>query len=363
MRLLLGGGGSGGHVFPALAVASTLQTCIREELAVLYAGTEFGIEATLVQDAGLPYATVAARGVRGRNALSKAWSALAIGRGIWDGWRLVRRFQPDAVLLTGGYVSVPVGVAARLARRPLVVFQPDVEPGWAVRLLARLATKVCVSDAASLAGLPPGKGVHTGYPLRPVFRDLDRPMARARFQLNGEPAILVAGAVQGARRINAALYADLEAWLALAHVIHVTGPNDFAEARDLRDALPAELQRRYQVFDYLGDDLPVAMAACDLAVSRAGASVLGEYPAAGTPAVLIPLPEGGGLQRQNAEAMVAAGAAVVVADDEVANTLLPTVKALLQDAPRLQAMREHAAARARLDAAERIAKVIWEVRK
>ena len=363
MRVLLGGGGSGGHVFPALAVASRLREQISEDLDVLYVGTEQGVEAGLAREANVPFASVSARPVRGRNAVSQVWSVLAILQGVRDAVQIIRRYRPNSALVTGGYVSVPVGIAAKLTRTPLVLFQPDIEPGWAVRLLAHLATRVCVTDARSLQRAPGRKSTATGYPLRPVFDDLDRPMARARFQFNGGPAVLIAGAVQGARRINDCIDRDLEAWLEVAQVIHVTGPVDAQRMRARRDALPTVLQSRYQVFEYLGNELPIAMAACDLAVSRAGASVLGEYPAAQLPAVLVPLPAAGGHQRRNAEVLENSGAAVIVEDSDVPTQLLPVAQELLRDTNRLESMRRQAAAKARPDATRKIAEVVWEVRR
>ncbi len=363
MRLLLGGGGSGGHVFPALAVASALKEGISESLDLLFVGTDTGMEAGLAREAGVPYRAVASRPLRGRLPFSQAWSALTIVAGVWEALRITRRFRPNVIFVTGGHVSVPIGIAAALTRRPLVLFQPDVDPGWATRLLVPIATRVCATDAGSLRRLPARKSVATGYPLRPIFYDLDRPMARARFQLNGSPAILVAGAVQGARRINDAIDRDLERWLALAQILHVTGPLDARRMNERREALPAALQHRYQVYEYLGDDLPVAMAACDLAVSRAGASVLGEYPAAKLPAILVPLPSAGAHQRDNAAVLERAGAALIVEDTELPQRLLSTATALLADRAGLEKMRDNAAAIAHPDAARRIAQVLWEVRR
>ncbi len=363
MKLLLSGGGSGGHVFPAIAVAEALRALLREPLDVLYAGRADGVEAAIATDAGYAFAAVEARAMRGRHVLSKAWSAVRLARGVGSAWRLLRRFRPQAVLVTGGYASVPVGLAAWLTRRPLVIFLPDIEPGWAVRLLAPLATRICVTDARSLPRLPARKTVATGYPLRPIFREIDRPMARARFQLNGAPVVLVTGAVQGAHSLNEALSARLPEWLEQAHVIHVSGPRDYRRLKTERDALPERLRLRYHLHEYLGDELPVAMAAADLAVSRAGASVLGELPAAHLPAVLVPLPEAGAHQRRNAEILAGAGAAVVLEDAQVTADLFPVVRDILQDPDRLHRMRRAAEARSRPDAAERIAEVLWEVRR
>jgi UDP-N-acetylglucosamine--N-acetylmuramyl-(pentapeptide) pyrophosphoryl-undecaprenol N-acetylglucosamine transferase len=363
MRLVLGGGGSGGHVFPAIAVAEALRACSPNDVEVLYLGRPQSVEAEIAREAELRFRSVSARAIRDRNALAKLWSAGSLIAGVWDAMRALRAFRADAVLVTGGFVSVPIGIAARLLRIPLVLYQPDVEPGWAVRSLYRFATRVCVTHESSLATAPRRKSVVTGYPLRAIFSDLDRPMARAHFHLNGTPAVLVAGAVQGARRINDTLATDLDRWIERAQVIHVTGPGDFPRMKALHDALPENMQHRYQVFEYLGDEFPVALAACDLAVSRAGASVLGEYPASGLPAILVPLPMAGGHQLANARTLEEAGAAIVMNDADAPAQLLPRVTELIAETSRLSAMRQQAMASARPDAARNIAKVLWEVRK
>ena len=363
MRLVIGGGGSGGHIFPGLAVADALQPLLREDLEILYVGRAASVESTIAADAGVAFTAVSARALRGRQPLSQSWSLLVLAYGVLQALLVLRRFRPNVVFVTGGYVSIPVGVAAWLLRRPLVLFLPDVEPGWAVRVLARLATTICVTHSTSIDALPVRKTIATGYPLRLVFRELDRPMARARFQLNGSPTLLITAAVQGSRTINDAVGAHLDTLLEAAHLIHVTGPRDEARVRARRETLPPALRMRYRVFGYLGDDLPAAMVAADLAVARAGASVLGEFPAAGLPAVLVPLPEAGAHQRHNAAILEKAGAAVVLDDDEVGAKLLPTTLAILQDKDRLAAMRQAAHDRVRPDAAERIAELLWETRR
>jgi UDP-N-acetylglucosamine--N-acetylmuramyl-(pentapeptide) pyrophosphoryl-undecaprenol N-acetylglucosamine transferase len=373
MRLALGGGGSGGHVFPALAVAQALRACATEPVELLYLGRADGVEATLARDAGIPFRDVTARPLRDRHLFATHWSAGAMAGGVADAARALRAFKADAVLLTGGFASVPVGIAAWLLRKPVILYQPDIVPGWAVRTLYRFATRVCVTHASSVAEAsgdsapgakaPSAKTTVTGYPLRSVFNDLDRPMARARFHLNGTPTVLVAGAVQGARRINDAVAADLRHWVDFAQIIHVTGPADYRRMQGLRAALPENLQHRYQPFEYMGDDFPTALAASDIAVSRAGASVLGEYPATSLASVLVPLPMAGGHQFANARMLEAAGAAVVMNEADAPDSLLGTVREILQDADRLADMRRHATDAGSPDGARRIAKVIWEARK
>ena len=366
IRILLSGGGSGGHVFPAFAVSDALRQLIEEQgnaVEFRFAGTADGVESELAAEAGLPYATIAARALRGRNILSKMLSVGATATGVLDALSLMLRYRPHAVFLTGGYVSAPVGIAAWLARRPIVLLQPDIEPGWTLRALTPFASKICVTHERSTERYAEGKSVVTGYPLRPGFEDLDKPLARAYFQLNGGTALLVTGAVRGAQRINDCIANQLEQWLERTQLIHISGVNDYQRLSSLRESLPAKLQSRYRLYTYMSEEMPLAMAACDLAVSRAGASVMGEYPAAGLPAVLAPLGEAGGHQRYNAELLADAGGAVVIDNDRVSDELYETTTQLLADHQRLQSMREAMLNLRRIDAARRIAEVILGVAK
>ena len=363
IRVLLAGGGSGGHVFPALAVASALKQIAPQYSdqipEFLFAGASDGVESELAAEAGIPFAPISARPVRGRNPASQLVSVGAAAVGALDALGAIRRFRPDVVFLTGGYVSAPVGVAAWLARRPIVLFQPDVEPGWALRMLAPLATRACLTHESALPRYG-RRGVVTGYPVRGGFLDLDQPLARAHFQLNGGPALLVTGAVRGAQRINRAIADRLPEWLETAQLIHISGEAEYARLNSLREQLEPRLASRYRLYPYLSEEMPLAMAACDLAISRAGASVIGEYPAAGLPAVLAPIGEAGGHQRFNAEALQRAGAAVIVDNDSIEGELFGATAAILRDAEQLRAMRDSVLALRRLDGAEAIGRVLLE---
>ena len=366
LRVLLSGGGSGGHVFPAFAVADALRSLVAEHGGAVefrFAGTADGVESELAVEADLPYATIAARALRGRNLLSKLLSLGATATGVFDALTLMLNYRPQVVFLTGGYVSAPVGIAAWLTRRPIVLLQPDIEPGWTLRVLAPLASRICVTHARSTERYRDGRAVVTGYPVRSGFENLDKPLARAHFQLNGGPALLVTGAVRGAQRINDAIADRLEQWLSQTQLIHISGANDFERLTRMREQLPAKLRSRYRLYAYMSDEMPLAMAACDLAVSRAGASVMGEYPAAALPAVLAPLGEAGGHQRYNAQLMADAGGAVVIDNERVRDELFGLTTALLADQARLQSMRDAMVGLRRTDAARRIAELIVGVAK
>ncbi|MDE3096586.1 MAG: undecaprenyldiphospho-muramoylpentapeptide beta-N-acetylglucosaminyltransferase [Chloroflexota bacterium] len=363
MRVLFAGGGTGGHVYPSLSVARALEDELRARatpLELLYIGVHGRADEAIVPREGIAFRAIAAGQLRVASPLAFARGLLLLGRGSLQALGIMRRFRPDAVFATGGYASVPVGIAARLLRRPLVVYLPDVTPGWAVRLLARLATRVATTSEAALAHLPAKRTAVVGYPVRAAFWSLDWETARARLGLpQDRPVLLVAAGSLGAHAINDAVVAALPRLVARCSVLHMTGAADEARARAARRGLPEEQQARYVVQAYL-DDMPAAMHAADLVVSRAGASTLGELPAAGAAAVLVPGEYEGWSQAPNARFLHARGAAVVVRNDELGR-LADTVLALLDDEARLAAMRASMRALARPDAARDLARLVIEV--
>jgi UDP-N-acetylglucosamine--N-acetylmuramyl-(pentapeptide) pyrophosphoryl-undecaprenol N-acetylglucosamine transferase len=275
--------------------------------------------------------------------------------------RILLSFKPDVVFATGGYASVPVGFAARILRKPLIVYLPDVTPGWAVRLLSRLATRMATTSEAALKHLPREKTRVVGYPVRSEFFD-----GRGRTKLGrgswttevAIPTVLVTGASLGARAINEAIVAALPALLARCRIVHVTGAPDEAWVRSERAKLSPEQQSRYFVHGYL-DDMPAALIAADLVVSRAGASTLGELPAAGVASILVPGEYEGWSQAPNAEYLQAQGAAVMLRNAEL-DRLASTILELLTDEPRLARMRGAAHSLARPNAARDLAQMLVE---
>jgi len=362
---VLCGGGTGGHVYPALSIAAALKRELprEEELEVLYVGSPEGAEADIVERAGLRLRTITSAPIRGRMPWEMASNTVKIGAGTVQARSILKEFRPQAVLSTGGYASVPVAIAARASGVPLAVFLPDLYPGWAVRATARLAKRVAVSAIESLRRLPAGKCVVTGYPVREEFWKANREGGRERLGLNPEEKVLfVIGASQGAHSINKAIAADLSGLLQLCEVVHLCGYADQPWLEEIREALPDDLRARYHLFAYLHDDTPWAMAAADLAICRSGASALGELPAVALPAVLVPYPYAGGHQRVNARYLARHGAAVVLDDDDL-DTMFPLLGELLHDEPRLQTMREAGRRLARPDAARRIARILLDMGK
>ena len=337
--------------------------------AVLYIGTAGGLEAGIVPRAGIELRTVEAAALRGLSPWRVLVNALASLRGIVQARRILSEFRPDVVLATGGYASVPVAVAAWLQRCPVLVYLPDIEPGWAIRFLSRLAARVAVSFDAALAYFAPGKAVVTGYPVRPALFGGEEQRQSAREQLGlagGVMTLLILGGSRGAHSVNLAVSADLERLLGLAQIVHSAGEEDIAWLQERKEKLPAELRARYHVYAYLHEEMVPALLAADLAVARAGAAAMGEFAAAGLPSLLVPYPYSGQHQDANADFLASRGAARKILDANLAprtegaesgdGALLHAVQTLLADKATLRSMSDNARKLARPDAARAIAR-------
>lgn len=325
-------------------------------MEILYVGGKGGIEEQLAARVGLPFVGVSAGGVHGLGPLRAAGNLVKLTQGAWAAYRLGRRERPAAAFATGGYASIPVALAAWALRVPLLVYLPDIEPGQAVRFIARLAARVAVTAEESRAYFPAHKVVVTGYPVRAGLRTLGQVEARAALGLlPDEPVLLVFGGSRGARSINRALGENLEPLLEVAQIVHLSGALDWPWVQERREELPGRLKPRYHAYPYLHEEMGAALAAADLAICRAGASTLGELPLFGLPAVLVPYPHAWRYQRVNADWLVRHGAAVRLDDERLGAELLPTVLGLLNAPTALAKMRERMRALARPDAAARLA--------
>ena len=276
--------------------------------------------------------------------------------------RIMGQFRPDVLFMTGGYVNAPVGLVARRRRIPAGIYLPDVEPGSTIKALSRLVDRVATTTEASAAYFPAGKTVRTGYPVRPELRAanrLSRPQALEMFVLQPDrPTLFVFGGSRGARSINQALLAILPQLLRRAQVIHVSGRLDWPDIEAAAAALPEAQRAFYRPFPYLHERMGPAFRAADLVVARAGASMLGECPAFGVPAILVPYPYAWRYQKVNADYLVDRGAGVRLDDENLSAALLPTIEALLFDEERRRTMAAAAAALDLPDAAGRLAEFI-----
>src|SRR4051794_13590462 len=340
MRLLIAGGGTGGHVYPALAVARSLLA--RPDGAELrWLGGHRGLEAALVPAAGIPFQRLALRSLRTvEKDVHLVLDPVRLGAAVPQAAAILARWRPAAILTTGGYVAVPVLMAAAAMRIPSVLWEGNVIPGKSARFVARLASAVAVSHPATIAGLgtPPERAFVTGTPIRRVDQ-VDREAARRRFGIPpGDRVLLVFGGSQAVKRFNAAVGEALPELVARVHVIHVTGESGYAAALAKKGALPEPVRARYQPFPFLRDEMTDALAAADLALGRAGASTLAEAAAFGLPLAIVPYPHAAGHQIANATAHIEAGAGVLIADEAFDAPALLGTADILADPVRHAAM-------------------------
>jgi UDP-N-acetylglucosamine--N-acetylmuramyl-(pentapeptide) pyrophosphoryl-undecaprenol N-acetylglucosamine transferase len=284
-----------------------------------------------------------------------------MARGMRQATGIVEAFHPDVVLATGGYVSVPLVMAAR-DRCPIAIYLPDLEPGLAVRFLSRFAARICVSFDVVAQHFPAEKVVVTGYPVRPELYLADRDKARAALGLGDVlPTLLVLGGSRGAHSLNEAVRHAMPDLLRSVEVVHICGYEDYERLAHDRAAWPEDLQIRWHLYPYLHEEMTDALASADLVVARAGAATLGEFPAVGLPAVLVPYPYAGEHQQANASYLADRGAARIVSDERIGTDLLPIVRELLEDRERLTAMSAASRALAAPRAADAIVETLQDL--
>ncbi len=324
MRAILAGGGTGGHVIPALAIAHELRTRYNAEL--LFIGTERGIETRLVPAAGYRLELVQVGALKKVNLATRMRTLFALPAAIFRASGILQQFRPDVVIGVGGYASGPAMLAASLSSVPTVAFEPNVVPGLANRLLSVWVSMAAVQFAETSRHFR--RCVVTGVPVRQAFFTIP-PKA------SGPPTLLVFGGSQGAHAINVAVMQALPllcAALPGIHIIHQTGERDYNEAQGvyLRSGISAEVSPFIE-------QMPEAFARADLLLCRSGASTVAEVAAAGKPAVCVPFPHAtDNHQLRNAEALVRARAAVLLEEKELRpERLAEIVVRLLQDRTRL----------------------------
>lgn len=339
-------------MYPALAVHDALSSG-HPDVETLWVGGEGGMEAELVKRSGLPFRAIPAAGLHGVGFWQLPGNLLRLARGTLASGAILRAFRPEALFFTGGYVAGPMALAAR--RIPSLLFVPDIEPGMALKSLARFAARIAVTtpDSQKYFTKPV---IVTGYPLRRELADWDAAKGRQALGLAPDlPTLLIWGGSKGARSINLAVVPNLPYLLEKAQVVHISGQADWPVIETARAGLMSAQKGRYHAYPYLHEEMGAALASADLVVSRAGASVLGEYPFFGLPAVLVPYPHAWRYQRLNADHLAQHGAAVVLKDEFLSQELLTTVKDLLENPAKLAAMRQAMRSLARPHAAQAIA--------
>ncbi|MBC8099421.1 MAG: undecaprenyldiphospho-muramoylpentapeptide beta-N-acetylglucosaminyltransferase [Armatimonadetes bacterium] len=354
-RLLITAGGTGGHIYPALAVAEAL-LARHPDVTLAFVGSVDGFERPLIAKGGVTFASydeVQSGPLHGIAPLQALVSVGKLALGTLQALGILRRRRPQVILATGGWCSFPIALAAWVLRIPLVIYLPDIEPGLTIKALRPFAAKVCVTAAESAPYFRAGQMVVTGYPLRQQMLNATRAAGIAHFTLDpARKTLLVFGGSRGARSLNTAVYDQLPALLQTAQVLHVTGDLDWERAAAIQ-ATPG-----YHPYAYLHDAMGLAFAAADVVVCRSGASTLGELPYFGLASILVPYPYAWRYQKVNADYLTERGAALTLADELLADALLPKIQLLLDDPARLAQMQTQARVLARPDAAWQIAQTL-----
>ncbi len=383
IRILVTGGGTGGHVGPALAIIQTLRERAAKPGAsftsvFLYIGSTAGIEAKLAREIGVDFVGVtsgkmrrSSKGVLGLITPANIRDAFQVPVGVAQAFQAVQRFRPQVVLATGGYVSVPPVMAASLLHVPILTHEQTVTVGLANRIAGRFATRIALSFEGAMSDLPAPlrkKAFVTGNPVRTAIFEGDRTRAVQRFGFSTEdnrlPCLYVTGGAQGSRIINRAMEAALPDLLGICRILHQCGQQPEGQEQDYdrltaaRQTLPQNLWNRYYLTRFVETEgIGDAYALADLIVARSGAGTVTEACALGKPALLIPLvPTGGDEQTRNAKRSVDAGAAVILAQAECEGPrLLSEIRTLLTNPSRLEAMGQSARTLARPNAANDLA--------
>jgi UDP-N-acetylglucosamine--N-acetylmuramyl-(pentapeptide) pyrophosphoryl-undecaprenol N-acetylglucosamine transferase len=353
MRVLIAGGGTGGHVIPALAIARELKS--RYGAEVLFVGTARGMENRLVPQAGFGLMRIKVGALKNVSLLTRLRTVLSLPSAIVEARKIINIFAPQVVVGVGGYASGPAMAAAIMAKIPTLAFEPNLVPGFANKLVGRRVTAAAVHFEETRRYFNNAQVV--GVPVRKEFFAVAAETASA----GHPPTLLVFGGSQGAHAINEAMTgasSEVCKQIPGLRLIHQTGERDYndVQAAYVSRAVPAEVSAFI-------DNMPQAFAQADLLICRSGASTVAEVTAAGKPAIFVPFPQAADdHQRRNAEAIVNAGAAMMIPQAELTPQLLAaTVVDLLSDPQRLQEMSGRARSLGHVDSAERMARLVADL--
>lgn len=358
MRVILSGGGTGGHVYPALTIAEQIKA-LRPDAEIIFVGTRDGLESDIIPRYGYKLEFIDVAGFKRSLSLDTVRSGIKLVRGLHDAYKLINKLKPDLVIGTGGYVCGPIVLLAALKGIATCIQEQNAMPGATNKILSRYVKKVFLgySEAEKYFN-GSSKKVFTGNPIRSEIMQIKHSDAISELGLDSsKKTILVSGGSRGARSINNALkYVERElSGRSDVQVLHATGEANYEEyMAEMKQG--GELEDNIIIRPYL-HNMPVALAAADLAVFRAGAVGLAELVAKGVPAILVPYPYAtANHQEFNARAVEAAGAGRVILDKELTGEkLLEEIEKLLIDDANLQAMKKAAKKLGKPDAASEIA--------
>lgn len=354
MRLVIACGGTGGHIYPGITLAQSLQQQLAAE--ILFIGSSLRMERDLIPAAGFAFAGLAIAPLQKKQpfkSLRNLWQCTQAAQ------QLLRQHRAEAVVGLGSYITVPTLLAAARLKIPIFLVETNIVPGKANQMLGRLAQWVALAHAESAAAFGKTPTHVTGSPVRPEFGSYSREAGAKLFDLDPEaPTLSIIGGSQGALRINEAIGTELEALLAIPklQIVHVCGASNYDQ---IRQSSPLSAgQTRYRLLNYV-DNMPALLACTDLAISRAGASMIAELMVCQVPAILIPGSFGGGHQRDNALAVAQAGAGLLLEEKDLTpGALSAQVQDVIGNRERLNAMRHHCGQLNPSNAADQIVSLI-----
>ena len=366
MNIIVSGGGTGGHIYPAITIVSAIQKKI-PNANFLYVGTSKGLEADIVPKAGLNFKTIDIEGFKRSLSLDNFRRAGKAMLGVAKAMKIVAEFKPDVVIGTGGYVCGPILMAASLKEIPTLIQEQNVVPGITNKILAKFVTKIACGCEDAMKHFPKEKTVFTGNPIRAAVMSADRKSGAAEFNFDSDKkTILISGGSRGARSINRAMVGVLAAVKedTDAQYLLVTGKNEYNDVinRLVSAGVDLEKSNHIRVKPYLYD-MPAAMAMADVAVFRAGATGLAELTAKGIPSILIPYPYAAeNHQEFNARALEKHGAARVILNSDLnSEVLLSTIRELLRSDAKLKKMAAASKELGRPQAADTIADLVLSI--
>jgi len=359
LRVIVTGGGTGGHIYPALAIAQGLLDH-EPDAKILYVGTRAGMEARIVPEAGWEFAGVSGRQLPRQLSVEMLKTTVVSFKALWETKEILRKFRPDLVIGTGGYVSGPVVLTAALFGIPTLLHEQNAWPGFTNRVLARAVRGVMVAFPESIKHFKPqAKVTVVGFPVRPEIGQVDRAAGARRLRLRPDRlTVLVTGGSRGARSINQAMAtvaANLRQYPEV-QLIWATGQATYEETLAALRAKGINWDRpQWRIMEYV-QDMPAALACADLCITRAGAATLAELTLAGKPSILIPYPyAAANHQEHNARSLVENGAARLILDRDLSGERLwHDIEGLLRQGPVLEEMAAAAKKLARPDALDKI---------
>ena len=360
LKVVIAGGGTGGHVYPGLAIADEIRK-LRSNAAIVFVGTRHRIEARVVPARGYPLETIWISGFRRGWSFSLLLFPLKLGVALMQSWILLRRIRPHVVIGTGGYVCGPVVYIATVLHIPTLIQEQNSYPGVTTRLLSPRVNQVHVAFEAARRFLRRTDNVSvTGNPARFSAGELSREVAARSMSIESrKPTLLILGGSQGSVAINSAVLEVLRGIIySGAQIIWQTGERDYPRIAALKDVREAVERGSIRVVPFI-EQMEYAYAACDLVLARAGATTLAELTILGKPSVLIPLPTAAAdHQTENAKSMEAAGAAIMIPEREAGVRLLSVLQRLLGEPAALRSMGEVARGLGRPEAARILAQSV-----